>query len=444
MTLLAGEWCVSYSGSVKRPHPIPHATKLAVVAVLSLLPPSSVVRRAAAAESATALTNLVVETNFPSGSGKVIEINQDERLIKLEPSSHEGRGWACWWYVRVSGFEAGETISLQVGRAPWATPERAAFSSDGETWRQTAAGERNGAWITYRHKVDAPVAWFAWGPPFTPRDSEELIHFATAANSQAARYELCKTRDGRIVPALKIGSDDGSGTAGVWIQARQHAWESGSSWVCRGLVEWLVSEHPRAVQLREKAIVSIVPVMDIDSVAIGAGGKDQTPHDHNRDWTDQPHWPAVAAAMKEIAQRNQNHKLDLFIDLHNPGASTTRPFFYVPPRKLLSAKRERNLERFLATARAEITGPLPFVGETRESGAGYDKRWQAISKNWVTMNTQEHVVATTLETAWNTEHSTTDGYRSVGQQLGLAIERYLRFNPRDEIAQETKPGQHER
>jgi hypothetical protein len=148
--------------------------------------------------------------------------------------------------------------------------------------------------------------------------------------------------------------------------------------------------------------------------------------------------------MQHIKQWDRDRKLDLFLDLHNPGASTSRPFFYIPPRELLSGQRERNLDRFLSAARLEITGPLPFVGETRESGKGYDKQWQAISKNWVTMNTREHVVAATLETAWNTENSTTEGYRTVGRQLGLAIERYLRFDPREVNPQETKPGQHER
>ena len=35
-----------------------------------------------------------------------------------------------------------------------------------------------------------------------------------------------------------------------------------------------------------------------------------------------------------------------------------------------------------------------------------------------------------LETAWNTEHSQPHGYQTVGRQLGRAIERYLRTEPR--------------
>jgi len=403
----------------------------AVTAALLLLATASIAEEKAESKDATNPFQLKVETSFHNGSGDVALIDQRARHIKLQPSRREGRGWECWWYISVSGIRPGETITLEVGRAPWATPLRACYSVDNSTWRQTEPGQSHGLWMTYRQKVDARVAWFAWGPPFTPRNADSLVRLACNATPDATAFELCKTRRGNRVPAIRISPRESDlPKFGVWVQARQHAWESGSSWVCHGLVEWLVSDDPRADRLRSKATVSAIPIMDVDSVIIGAGGKDQMPHDHNRDWTDKPHWPAVAAAMKKLRQMDDMRQLDLFIDLHNPAATTTRPFYYISPRSLLGAHRERNLDRFLASTRVEMTGPLPFVGETRESGANYDKQWRAISKNWVTHNTNGHVVAVTLETAWNTENSTTAGYRAVGRQLGLSIERYLRFDSR--------------
>jgi hypothetical protein len=37
----------------------------------------------------------------------------------------------------------------------------------------------------------------------------------------------------------------------------------------------------------------------------------------------------------------------------------------------------------------------------------------------------EHTLAACLETSWNTRHSTTEGYRTVGRQLGEALAAYL-------------------
>lgn len=373
---------------------------------------------------------LIVQTDFPGGSAQVISIDQQRRVVRLNPTTHEGRGWVCWWYFKLTGIEPGETITIDVGNAPWATPDRAAFSTDNQSWSQTPPGTRKGKRIAFRETVHASEAWFAWGPPFVPSQAKQLVEWAADQCSEATAFELCRTRADRPVPALRIQPviQDDKKPLGIWIQARQHAWESGSSWVCRGLIHWLVSDDPRAIWLRKNAHITVIPIMDIDNVAIGAGGKNQTPHDHNRDWSDQPHWRSVAAAINQIEQMNAAKQFDLFIDLHNPGANSRNPFFFITPRKLLPDVRQSNLDRFLTVCKLEMTGPLAFKGETHESGAQYDKRWKYISKNWVSFNTAEHVVSVTLETAWNTKNSTTDGYQTVGRQLGQAIARYFRTN----------------
>ena len=70
-----------------------------------------------------------------------------------------------------------------------------------------------------------------------------------------------------------------------------------------------------------------------------------------------------------------------------PGPSDGRPFFYVCPQQSLSEAGQGNLDRFLAAARVEITGPLELAESPRESGATYDPLWKQMShlvyeKNW--------------------------------------------------------------
>jgi hypothetical protein len=180
--------------------------------------------------------------------------------------------------------------------------------------------------------------------------------------------------------------------------------------------------------------------MDVDNVHRGAGGKNQAPQDHNRDWSDAPHWRSVAAAQKAISDLDASGQFDLFIDLHNPGATDRAPYFYVPPKNLLSPVGHRNLQSFIRASKDSITGPLPFCGKVIASGARYDpKAWSAISKNWVAMHCREHVVAVTLETAWNTPQSTTAGYQQVGRELGIAINQYLETDVRDTPTSEQHP-----
>jgi len=376
---------------------------------------------------------LRVEAGFPGGSVRVLGIDQQRREIRFQPADHPGRGWRCWWYFKVTGVKPGQTVTLALDGSVWACPQRAAFSIDNETWAHTAPGRKEAIGggkrrlMVYRQRVDAGEAWFAWGPPYVPRHAETLIRRAEKACPNAKRFELCRTREKRPVPALRIAPTDGRARKrGVWVQARQHAWESGSSWVCQGLVEWLISDAPRAKALRGAAEIVVVPIMDVDNVVWGAGGKNQTPHDHNRDWSDQPHWPAVAAAIREIAALSRAGRFDVFVDLHNPGANDKQPYFYRAPADEITERQQTSFDAFLAAARAEITGPLAFKGQTRESGKSYDKNYKRISKNWVMAHTTAHVVAVTLETPWNTPHSTQPNYRRVGRELALAVERYLR------------------
>jgi hypothetical protein len=171
--------------------------------------------------------------------------------------------------------------------------------------------------------------------------------------------------------------------------------------------------------------VYVVPVMDVDNVAVGAGGKNQDPHDHNRDWSDAPVFPAVAACQRLVRDRVAAGAFDLFLDLHNPAANDKRPFFFTGAPELRADAGRAALARFVAAAKAEVTGPLAYTGDLRESGAAYDKAWRAMSGNWVTARAAPAAVAVCLETSWNTPDSTAENYRTVGRQLGLAVERHL-------------------
>lgn len=373
---------------------------------------------------------VVVDADFPGGSGVVEEIDQEAKLIRLRPAHHPDRGWRCWWYVSLSGLTPGESLVLEVGDKPWATPDRATYSTDnGNTWRQSDSGVRDGKRIRYTIDFDSERALVAWGPPFVPDDAKALCDRLAASSSDAESFVLCKTREGRPTPALRVTSKRNAEQQPprplIWIQARQHAWESGSSWVCRGFAEWLLSDSAAAKRLRARAEIVIVPIMDIDNVHRGAGGKNQSPQDHNRDWSDQPHWRAVNAAQTQIFAAADEGRLAAFVDLHNPSANDKQPYFYLPPKDLLSEQGRKRLDLFLKTAEQKISGPLPFTGKTIESGPKYDpKMWAFISKNWVA-RLETSAIAVTLETAWNTPNSTTDGYLAVGRQLGDTLAAVL-------------------
>ncbi|MCB1089662.1 MAG: hypothetical protein KDM63_21660, partial [Verrucomicrobiae bacterium] len=130
-----------------------------------------------------ATAGLTISTDFPGGSAEVVAVDDSAGTLHIRPALREGRGWPCWWYLRVDGATAGQSITLQVSGNPgpfrpggaalaanWAQPIRASISADDRTWTQTGDGVIDPATKTATYPVTAPAErfWLAWGPPFLP------------------------------------------------------------------------------------------------------------------------------------------------------------------------------------------------------------------------------------------------------------------------------------
>ena len=393
---------------------------------------------------------LAIAPDFEGGSVRVIKIDSEERSISVTPGGDPSRGWPCWWYFRIDGIRPGETITLRVGgstaavgkpglpmekpiSASWATPHQATYSTDGKNWIHTEKGVRQDGGVLYQIKVDAASMFVAWGPPYTPGGASKLVRGIAEKHPSAKAVELCRSREDRPVPMLHVreGEMPSAERFGVWVQARQHAWESGSSWVAQGFVEWLVGGSAEATWLRQHADVFIVPIMDIDNTATGDGGKDAQPHDHNRDWSAKPTWNEVRAAQKRIGNLIAEGRMDVFLDLHNP-APGDPTFFYVLEAKLLKEPMIKLRDRFVELAYGRISKIKPMIpmsNRPKVTGANYHPRWRQMSGSWVSLNGNPHTVALCLETIWNAPNSTTAGYRAVGASLGATVHDYLLARP---------------
>ena len=398
---------------------------------------------------------LKVLADFEGASVREVKIDQVERSIRFMPGGEAQRGWPCWWYFRIDGITPGESITLRLRGstatvtkeaaaeaktsllkplAPsWAMPERAALSNDGLMWKQSEKGQRQEEWMIYTLKPDVASAFVAWGPPFTPATAAKWVREMSEKSPHAKATELCRSRGDRSVPMLHVreGELPNERRFGVWVQARQHAWESGSSWVAQGFAEWLLGDAAEAAWLRQHAEVFLVPIMDVDNAATGNGGKDALPHDHNRDWSEQPHWNETIAAQQKVRDLIDAGRMDVFLDLHNP-APGDPTFFYVLSPELLPAPMVASCDRFIELAYARISKIKPLIpmsNKPKVTGPNYHPLWRNISANWVAMNGNPHTVSLCLETIWNDQNSTTDGYRAVGSNLAAATREFLVERP---------------
>jgi hypothetical protein len=161
--------------------------------------------------------------------------------------------------------------------------------------------------------------WIAHTEPYTKRNLDALL----VGPSPYFRTEsIGKTFRGRDLPLLTI-TDAAVPEAGkrvVWLVARQHAWETGTSWMADGAVRFLLSSDPEAARLRRTTIFKVLPMFDPDGVAEGAVRFNVNGYDNNRNWdaVDPKLMPEIAAARRAIlAWADAGHPIDVFIALHN-------------------------------------------------------------------------------------------------------------------------------
>lgn len=392
---------------------------------------------------------LTIESGFEGASVRIVSTDDATQTVRFMPGGDPRRGWPCWWMFRVSTLDSGKPLNLEIEASDlpmpqangvpsnkplageWSMPERASYSADGKVWLQTGPGHREGTRMVYSIKPSASSLLVAWGPPYTPSRAAAFVEEAAAGSSHAEKLELCKSREGRSVPMLRVSEGDRPAARrfGVWVQARQHAWEAGSSWVCQGFVEWLLGSDDAAAWLRQNAEIFIVPIMDVDNTATGNGGKEALPHDHNRDWMERPNWNEVAAAQSHILAFAKDERMDVFLDLHNPAPGDKKAFFYALPADLVKEPMLTNRNRFIDLATQHISEVFPMLEAPKEDGPKYHPLWRQISGTWVGMNANPHTVAVCLETSWNTPQSTIDGYKSVGSRLARSVQAYLATRP---------------
>ena len=259
-----------------------------------------------------------IHTDFPGGSAEILDIDPSTATVHIQPTVHWEQGFPCWWYLQLSGLVPGQKFTFKISSNPrpyhrqvvlnrsWSQPRRVAISTDNIHWGQIEDKYLLQEDGTAVYEIIAPAEniWLAWGPPYLPSHAEALLESVASECESAERFILAISRGHRPVPAIRIGggTPDKPAKYGVWVQARQHAWETGSSWVAQGFLKWAASDDPEAQELCRLATIWLVPIMDVDRVSIGAGGKDSIPRDHNRDWDDKPFYPAIAAAQVASCQ----------------------------------------------------------------------------------------------------------------------------------------------
>lgn len=312
-----------------------HAHVLAAVTALALaLLPTP----ATAAEP----QEVTFSTAFEGGSlGRIEKLNESTfRVHVLGQQDQRGRNRAATWYCfridHVQGRELTITLTDFIGEyndVPGSVPMndkiRPAMSEDGLKWshaeNMTWDAEKKEA--TVRLKPQQDSVWLATQAMYPHSRLLSLVE--ELKRSSYARVEVIgksvQDRDLFLITVTDFTKED-AGKKTIWLQARQHAWEAGTSYVAEGALRFAVSDTPDARALRENNVCIFTPMVAVDGCAIGLPRFNVNGFDPNRHWDEvnlrdkrflelMPEvWYFKKAILSHVARGG---RIDLMLNMHN-------------------------------------------------------------------------------------------------------------------------------
>ena len=257
-------------------------------------------------------------TDFEGGNlGKVERIGEAHFRCTIDGEcDQDGRNrQTSWFYFRMDGA-AGEEITLDFGTLPGEynnQPNRGGFddavppviSYDQKTWTHLSKAEYDEATnlLTVRFRVKHSPVWIARIAPYTNRDLARLMEEITRSPF-LKRTVIGRSVESRPIWFLTITDPavPDKDKKVLWLMARQHSWESGTSWVNEGALRFLVSSVPNAQWLRRHCVFNDFPLCDPDGVARGGVRFNRYGYDLNRNWdtADPKNMPEIAALRKTV------------------------------------------------------------------------------------------------------------------------------------------------
>ena len=279
-----------------------------------------------------------VSASFEGGSvGRVEHVAPDylKCAVKGQADQNNRNRQANWYYFRLDGLPQREVrmdltdlvgkYNFRPGSHSVTRNSRPVYSYDNRTWKhftdEQSSWDEKAIVLTIRFRPERSTMWVAHMMPYTTRELNRLIK-DVGGHPHLKRSVAGKTVHGREIPLLTI-TDNALPEAGkkvVWLMARQHAWETGTSLAADGAVRFLLSKEAEAEKLRRATIFQVLPVFDMDGMIEGAVRFNVNGYDNNRNWdtVDPKLMPEIAGTRKTMLDwLDAGHRIDLFLAMHD-------------------------------------------------------------------------------------------------------------------------------
>ncbi|XP_021270827.1 cytosolic carboxypeptidase 3 isoform X3 [Numida meleagris] len=293
---------------------------------------------------------LIFEARFESGNlQKVVKVrNEFEYQLTLRTDLYTSRH-VQWFYFQVSNTQAGmpyrfTIVNFTKRSSLYSHGLRPLLYSEVDAKKHNIGWRRTGNEIkyyknnvsehgrqyfsltwTFQFPHDRDICYFAHCYPYTYSNLQEYL---VAISKDPVKSKFCKIHilchslAGNIVHVLTITNPPESGKdtkrKAVILTARVHPGETNSSWIMKGILDYILGNSGKAQQLRDAFVFKVVPMLNPDGVIVGNHRCSLTGHDLNRKYKSKVKkcYPSIWYTRNMIRRVMEKRDIFLYCDIH--------------------------------------------------------------------------------------------------------------------------------
>jgi hypothetical protein len=296
-------------------------------------------------------TTLVFESRFESGNlRRATQIYQFEYDLILK-WDHNTKGNVQWYYFSLTNTRKEQKYVFNIinmlkpnslynfGMKPCfysqiaANTKHVGWVREGEdiyyyqnTFKKGSGPPLYTLTFSITSKYDHDTIYLAHCYPYTYSDLTKYLDsivYEPMNRNRVRKKTLCQTLAGRNCDVLTITNFNSKHEVirerkGITLFARVHPGESNSSWMMKGIIDYLMFPTLKAKLLRDHFVFKIVPMINPDGVVFGNNRCGAAGVDLNRCWQEpsKKQHPTIYHSKAMVKQFNEDQGIFMSCDLH--------------------------------------------------------------------------------------------------------------------------------